>query len=418
MTAHRFISSSSRGGGRRDTNHDLYVLLLRVAARVVGYGLGHMHKTGALYKYGRGTFYGIVGVPLLFGGAFLLMHTESIPISGRSHLVFLSKSDEDTLSEEAVANILAQEGTTCLPPTHATYQAVHAITGHLLEVCRAERLVPPLSTDMTLHVIDAPIANAFVLPNGTIFVYTGILPMAKTYGGLACILGHEISHALARHAAEKIGYFDVLLVVYDFLRGFDDGSDFRATWQEAIIEFLLITVLQVVAPLAFSRKMEREADRMGMVLAAKSGYDPREASHVWERMLAVERGETSAVGHTTSSAAKSAAAKQAFVGDLLSTHPSSESRMVDLKAYAETLMEEFDAATDRLAFRQVARPSLQTLPFVPGATDDDDAEQVLRWQFMTEAIRANSNLMGGAKGDEIRAFLKAINMDDPAKFAI
>ncbi|RHY11721.1 hypothetical protein DYB28_013680 [Aphanomyces astaci] len=111
-----------------------------------------------------------------------------MPISNRSHFVFLSHDDEQALAYEAVANILAEEGNMCLKRGDPVYDAVLEVTQHLEAI--------------TLHVIDSPIANAFVVPNGATFVYRGILPIAKTYGGLACVLGHEMARAMAHHSAE------------------------------------------------------------------------------------------------------------------------------------------------------------------------------------------------------------------------
>ncbi|RHY19061.1 hypothetical protein DYB32_010293 [Aphanomyces invadans] len=391
------------------------VALLRGAARATGMLFGHLHRTGLLYKYGKPVAAAIIGVPSLIFGGVLFAYSRRIPISNRSHFVFMSHDAEQALSQEAVANILAEEGQNCLKPGDPVYDAVLEVAQHLAQLCQDENLVPSTSpSTFQLHVIDSPIANAFVVPNGTIFVYTGILPIAKTYGGLACILGHEISHALAHHSAEKIGYFDLVLIVYEFVKGFvDEARDYgRPRWKEAVMEFLVLTVFQLVVPLAFSRMMEREADRMGMVLAARTGYDPTEASPLWKRMMdATER--------TTSSGndkVRHAAATESFVGDLLSTHPSSQSRMEDLRAFAETIRSEYELATDKLAFAQIFRNSTKPLPLKHIATTaarNDEGDIVDQgWEFKSELARRNACLMGGDKGNAIRAFLKEIGIED------
>ncbi|ETV75654.1 hypothetical protein H257_10049 [Aphanomyces astaci] len=201
-------------------------------------------------------------------------------------------------------------------------------------------------------------------PMEATFVYRGILPIAKTYGGLACVLGHEMARAMALHSAEKFGFFDLVLVLHDFLRGVSGGtSDVGGRgWKAALMEFLLVTVFQVVVPLAFSRRMEGKADYMGMVLAVRTGYDPREASPLWKRMM-------DATMETPPSRESDlhVAAPEAFLGDLLSTHPSSQSRIHDLYEYATTILWEFQLATDKLAFAQVMRDSTALLPLISTA---------------------------------------------------
>ncbi|ETV75653.1 hypothetical protein H257_10048 [Aphanomyces astaci] len=106
----RLLASSSRGRGSQELN----VVLLRAAATVVGHTLGYLYRTGLLYRYGKHAAMGLVGVPALLFGGVLLAYTERMPISNRSHFVFLSHDDEQALAYEAVANILAEEGNMCL----------------------------------------------------------------------------------------------------------------------------------------------------------------------------------------------------------------------------------------------------------------------------------------------------------------
>ncbi|RHY92075.1 hypothetical protein DYB37_002424 [Aphanomyces astaci] len=333
-----------------------------------------------------------------------------MPISNRSHFVFLSHDDEQALADEAVANILAEEGNMCLKRGDPVYDAVLEVTQHLAAICEDQHLSSS-STSFTLHVIDSPIANVFFVPNGTIFVYTGILPIAKTYGDLACVLGHEMPHAMAHHSAEKIGYFDLVLVLYEFLRGVSDGtSDVGGRgWKAALMEFLLVTVFQV--PLAFSRRMEGEADRMGMVLAARTGYDPREGSPLWKRMM-----DATMETPPSRESGLHVAAPEAFLGDLLSNNPSSQSRMHDLYEYATTILWEFQLATDKLAFAQVMRDSTALLPLISTAekrvvTNDEGQAVDPGWEFKSELARRNACLMGGDKGHAIRALLEEVGLD-------
>lgn len=114
-----------------------------------------------------------------------------------------------------------------------------------------------------VHVIQDPQKNAFVIPGGKVFVFSGILDVCEGEGGLAAVLGHEIAHNVAHHAAERLSAVAVLLpiaIIGGLLLGF---SDFGAS--------------QMIVDLAFlrpgGRKQESEADYIGLsepVFAQKS----------------------------------------------------------------------------------------------------------------------------------------------------
>ncbi|KAI9142122.1 peptidase M48 [Paraphysoderma sedebokerense] len=124
---------------------------------------------------------------------------------------------------------------------------------------------------MTFYVINAPVQNAFVLPGGKVFVFTGILPVVKNEDGLAVVLGHEIAHQVARHSSEKLSWLKVLMLAQFLLSFVFDTSLFFNRM------FLELGIL-----LPFSRKMEVEADEIGLMLTAQACYDPREAIGLWQ----------------------------------------------------------------------------------------------------------------------------------------
>jgi len=150
--------------------------------------------------------------------------------------------------------------------------------------------------DWEIHVLDSPEKNAFVLPGGKIFVFSGILPVLENFDALAFVLGHEVGHVLARHAAEQLTLVKVLLLLNDVLT---TGN--YAPW-------ILTAILSQLSALAFSRKMESEADYIGLYLMNEAKYKIEEAPHVWVRM---------------SEATKELERPPEF----LSTHPADETRM-------------------------------------------------------------------------------------------
>src|SRR5579871_1313618 len=119
------------------------------------------------------------------------------PVTGESHRVGMTVQQEQTLGLQSYQQILSQE---------------HAIeSGPEVEQVKrvAQRLEEAVGADgkgfqWEVSVLDSTQMNAFCLPGGKICVYTGILPIAKTEGGLAAVMGHEMSHAIARHGSQRI----------------------------------------------------------------------------------------------------------------------------------------------------------------------------------------------------------------------
>jgi Zn-dependent protease with chaperone function len=134
------------------------------------------------------------------------------------------------------------------------------------------------------------------LPGGKVFVFTGILPIVENEDGMAAVLGHEISHQLARHSAEKLSFAKVLLAGQFTLALF--GIDPSFIFNRLTLNFLMEK--------PFSRKCETEADDIGLQLMALACFDPREAIEVWKRMEA---------------------AGGADIPQFMSTHPSHKNRI-------------------------------------------------------------------------------------------
>lgn len=154
-------------------------------------------------------------------------------------------------------------------------------------------------------VVDEPVVNAFCLPGGKIVVFTGLLKHFRSDDEIATIIGHEVGHAIARHAAEGITknlWFAILqIILYQFV---------MPDLANAMSTFLL--------KLPFSRKMEIEADYIGLLLIASAGFDPRVAPSVYEKLGKIS-GDSS-------------------LRDYLSTHPSGKKRS-QLLAQAKVMEE-------------------------------------------------------------------------------
>jgi predicted Zn-dependent protease len=138
------------------------------------------------------------------------------------------------------------------------------------------------------NLIDDPkTVNAWCMPGGKVAVYSGILPVTRDENGLAVVLGHEISHALARHGAERMSQ-GMLAQLGGAALSVALANRPAETQQLAAQAYGAGTQVGVLLP--FSRKQESEADHIGLILMAKAGYDPANAVPFWERMEALNKG--------------------------------------------------------------------------------------------------------------------------------
>jgi predicted Zn-dependent protease len=163
-------------------------------------------------------------------------------------------------------------------------------------------------------VLSSPQVNAWCMPGGKIAVYTGLIEKLKiTDDELAAVIGHEIAHALREHARERMDRavpVQLGAAVLGALYG-QGAGDLGALFGQAM--FVLPN----------SREGEQEADRIGVELAARAGYDPRAAVTLWTKM-----------------------ARQSGGGqpEILSTHPAPQTRIEDLKVYSERVMPLYEQA--------------------------------------------------------------------------
>lgn len=150
------------------------------------------------------------------------------------------------------------------------------------------------------------------------------------------MLGHEVSHALAHHSVEKLGFTSLVMIAYDFTRGMIDSTQ-QGGLAATAANFLLTTLAQLVVPLAHSRKMESEADFMGLTLMARAGYDPRAGVQVWQRMQQQEEAKKQG--------------QQQWMPEFLSSHPSSQRRITNMQQW-ETEAERLYAEAREAAARE------------------------------------------------------------------
>ncbi len=165
------------------------------------------------------------------------------------------------------------------------------------------------------NLVNSETVNAWCMPGGKVVVYSGLLPVTKDEAGLAFVMGHEIGHAVARHGNERMSQ---ALMAQTGAVALDVATQNKPEETRAIFMSAYGAGATVGALLPFSRLHESEADKLGMVFMAMSGYDPAEAPIVWQRMIDLNKGEKPP--------------------EIMSTHPADERRINDIKAYLPEAM--------------------------------------------------------------------------------
>lgn len=130
------------------------------------------------------------------------------------------------------------------------------------------------------NLVKSKDVNAFCMPGGKIVVYEGLLPITQNETGLAIVLGHEIAHAVAKHANERISQQMAIQYGGQIAGGLLGNS--AAAQQIGGLVFGVGSQLGIMLP--YSRKHEYEADELGLIFIAMAGYDPRASVDFWTRM--------------------------------------------------------------------------------------------------------------------------------------
>ena len=226
---------------------------------------------------------------------------QTVPISGRQELLLLPESNEREMGLTSYEEVLKKSKISADPALNA-------------QVTRVGRRIADATgrTDYQweFKVLDDAQANAFCLPGGKVAVYTGILPLTRDDAGLAVVLGHEVSHAIARHGGERLSQEVLVKTGLAATQVALSGRD------PAIVQSvtaLLGAGASVGLLLPWGRSQESEADHLGLVYMARAGYHPSAARDFWVRMQGAKGGQQQP--------------------QFLSTHPSSETRIKQIEGW-------------------------------------------------------------------------------------
>ncbi|TRY66742.1 hypothetical protein DNTS_033081, partial [Danionella cerebrum] len=249
-------------------------------------------------------------VVLLIGSIFFFTHLDESPLTGRTRLLVFSRENFRELAQITANGYMEEFKDSMVSPSDPRHQVVEKVVQILTQ--RNQDIAEISSVSWVVHVVDSPTMNAFILPNGEIFVFTGMLDAVKDIHQLSFILGHEMAHALIGHSAEQASLSHVVellsLVLLTAIWAIcpRDSLALLGHWvQNKLVQFLFDR--------PFSRKLEAEADQVGLQLAAKACADVRAGPVFWEQMELYDhlRGEPS-------------------IPEWLSTHPSHQNRVKQL----------------------------------------------------------------------------------------
>jgi predicted Zn-dependent protease len=250
---------------------------------------------------------------ILIAFATMLLAACATSPTGRSQLMLVSDSQMNQLGIAAF-NQMQKQGKFTNAPREQAY--ARCVADALIGV-----LPPPWSTqNWDVRIIDDDTANAFALPGGRIGVNRGMFKVATTQDQLAAVLGHELSHVVARHSAER--FSDNMaaqagvaaLTIYGASRGNDAGRTMALLGLGAEVGLLL----------PWSRAQESEADVLGQRYMAEAGFNPAAAVTLWQNMEKANPGGR--------------------VPAFLSTHPAPGNRIAKLSANAPALEPTYRAA--------------------------------------------------------------------------
>jgi predicted Zn-dependent protease len=230
-----------------------------------------------------------------------------VGVERKQHML-VSSEQMDQAAADAYRKVLeGAKAKNALNKDAAQVERVRRVANRLMPNTGAFRPDAP-KWGWEINVLDSPEVNAWCMPGGKIAVYSGLLAKINPSDDeLAAVMGHEIAHALREHSREQASQ--------QAAQGLVLGVLGAATGVSETTQQLSQALLDVTFNLPHSRQDETEADRIGVELAARSGYDPHAAVTLWEKMMKSAGGQAPP--------------------QMLSTHPSNEQRIEDLKVYSQ-----------------------------------------------------------------------------------
>lgn len=248
--------------------------------------------------------------------------------TGRSQLSLIPESELQSMAATQYRQFLTQNkvvATTANKDAEMVRRVGQRITDAITQYFTAQGKANLLDGyQWEYNLVDSKDVNAWCMPGGKIVVYTGLLPITQNEAALAVVVGHEVTHALAKHGNERMsqGMVQQLGGVALSVALSSKSQETQNLFNQA---YGIGSAVGVILP--FSRKQEYEADQFGLNFAAMAGYNPQEAIPLWERMEAAGGGNKPP--------------------EFLSTHPAEGNRIEKLKKQMPEALKYYKPMTGR-----------------------------------------------------------------------
>jgi predicted Zn-dependent protease len=238
----------------------------------------------------------------------IIVACTTVPLTNRKQLSLIPASEIQAMSYQQFSQVKSESKLSGNQIQVSMIQNVGVRISRAAEAFLKQENVNMQFDWEFILIDDDKTPNAWCMPGGKVAFYTGILPFTRNETGAAVVMGHEVAHALAQHGNERMSQgLLVQLGGITLAKALEDKPELTQNlWLQA---FGLGAQVGVLLP--YSRKHELEADRIGLIIMAKAGYDPHEAVTFWERMKEASGGQAPP--------------------EFLSTHPSDDKRIAGLQ---------------------------------------------------------------------------------------
>ncbi|MEN9920057.1 MAG: hypothetical protein RL662_2493 [Bacteroidota bacterium] len=246
----------------------------------------------------------------LASALLLLSGCGSVPVTGRKQMLLVSDQEVLTLSLQEYGEFMKTAPKSTNKANTALVQKVGRNIANAVESYLKANGMQDLVSEYAweFNLVKSADVNAFCMPGGKIVVYEGILPVTQDETGLAVVLGHEVAHAVAKHANERMSQ--------QVLQQYGSGAlgmvlDGKSAAVQTIASSVYGLGTQYGMMLPYSRKQELEADKLGLIFMSMADYNPQMAEGFWVRMSQKSGG--------------------AGVAEFMSTHPSDDTRIQKIR---------------------------------------------------------------------------------------
>ncbi len=269
-----------------------------------------------MYNINRRKFLGLFGCSCC---SLMLSSCSTVPITDRKQLTIIPESK---INSQAAAAYQQFKSKAKIINSGKQLQEIKEI-GKRIEISVSQFFQTKNEKDPTstfdwdyVLVNNDKVVNAWCMPGGKIAVYTGLLKITKNTDALSIVMGHEIAHAVAKHSVERASQamtINLGTTVADIFLGGAINRTRNTIGQNTGFDIFQLGIMN-----PFGRKQETEADYLGLIFSSLAGYDIRESVKLWERMAQKNKGKEPPV--------------------FMSTHPSSNKRIQNLKKWINEVM--------------------------------------------------------------------------------